>query len=138
MDVLYLTYSNLDEGLVFPNELEEGIYSPGMWMIQGNSISTCPSILSFDAVFENQLQKLTLRRIEGNYYQSDTKKFGKVNFRLIELYRRYQNYVGKSQFINRDLKFFQLVPIDIPKITELCLKNHFFFIGKIDEEIRKE
>lgn len=137
MEVLYLSYSNLDEGLVFPNELEDRIYSPGMWMIQGSSILTCPSTLSFDAVYQNQLQGLTLTRIEGNYYQSDTQNFGKVNFRLIELYERYQNYVGKSTLVNRDLKFFQLVPIDIPKITELCLKNHFFFVGKIDEEIRK-
>lgn len=135
-EVLYLSYSNQQDGLIFPNELEKGIYSPGMWIIQATSINECSSEFFFNAVENNEIVKLTIRRISNSNYQVDTLKYGKINLRLVEIYWRYQNYVGNSQLINRNLKFFQLVPIDIPKITRLCLEEKFFLIGKIDEDIK--
>jgi hypothetical protein len=134
-EVLYLSYSNQQDGLIFPNELEKGIYSPGMWIIQATSINECSSEFFFNAVENNEIAKLTIRRVSNSNYQVDTLKYGKINLRLVEIYWRYQNYVGNSQLIDRNLKFFQLVPIDIPKITRLCLEEKFFLIGKIDEDI---
>lgn len=134
-EVLYLSYSNQQDGLIFPNELEKGIYSPGMWIIQATSINECSSDFFFNAVENNEIAKLTIRRVSNSNYQVDTLKYGKINLRLVEIYWRYQNYVGNSLLIDRNLKFFQLVPIDIPKITRLCLEEKFFLIGKIDEDI---
>lgn len=134
-EVLYLSYSNQQDGLIFPNELEKGIYSPGMWIIQATSINECSSDFFFNAVENNEIAKLTIRRVSNSNYQVDTLKYGKINLRLVEIYWRYQNYVGNSQLIDRNLKFFQFVPIDIPKITRLCLEEKFFLIGKIDEDI---
>jgi len=136
-NILYLSYSNINDGLVFPNELSDGIYSPGMWVLQSESINKTNSNYHFDAVDKNELIKLNLSKIQNNYFQVDTKKYGKINFRLLEIYWRYQNYVGNSNLINRQLKFFQLVPIDIPKLSTLCLENNFFLVGKIDEELEK-
>ncbi|MBA6157385.1 hypothetical protein H3Z83_12780 [Tenacibaculum sp. S7007] len=135
--ILYLSYSNVSDGLVFPNELSEGVYSPGMWVLQSENINATNELYDFDAVDENKLIKLNLSKIQNNYFQVDTRKYGKINFRLHEIYYRYQNYVGNSNLINPHLKFFQLVPIDIPKLSNLCLEKGFFLVGKIDEEMNK-
>lgn len=134
-EVFYLSYSNSDEGLVFPSELENGIYAPGIWVIQAESKKACPKEFLFDAVDNDEVIKLITRRLNNVNYQVDTQKYGKINLRLIEVYRRYNRYVGRSKIIDSNLRFFQLVPIDILKMSELCLKEKFFLIGTVDPKI---
>lgn len=136
-NIYYLSYSNTDDGLVFPSELGEGVYSPGMWVLQSENINRTNNLYRFDAVDQNELIKLNLSKVQNNYFQVETNKYGKINFRLHEIYSRYQNYIGNSNLINPHLKFFQLVPTDIPKLSFLCLEKGFFLVGKVDEELNK-
>ncbi len=133
--IFYLSYSNVEEGLIFPNELENGVYSPGMWVLQSKNLSQAKEKYLFDAINKNEVVPLILNKVNKDYFQVDTLKYGKIYFRLKKIYKRHQFYNGKSTLINNDLSFFQLIPISIPKLTQLCLENNFYLIGSIDEDI---
>lgn len=136
-NILYLTYSNDQEGLVFPNELEQGIYAPGMWVIQAENIHKTRDSYLIDAIDNNELVKLNVSKVNGTLFQVDTIKYGSVFLRLKEIYERYNKYVGNSNWINENSRFFQLIPIEIPKLTELCLSRKFFLIGRMDDNLEK-
>ena len=136
-NILYLTYSNNQEGLVFPNELEEGIYAPGMWEIQAENIYKTNDSYLIDAIDNDELVKLNVSRVNGTLFQVDTIKYGSIFLRLKEIYERYNKYVGNSNWITENSRFFQLIPIEIPKLTELCLSKKFFLIGRMDDNLEK-
>jgi hypothetical protein len=134
--ILYLTYSDIAErnGLVFPNELNEGTYAPGIWFVALSQNECLPDVLEFDAVYKNELQTLKMRRVDNYIYQVDTKLFGEFSFRVINTKIRNQKYIGKSTLINDNIKLYQIKPIekDIQRLNNACLDKGFFFVGKID------
>lgn len=133
--VYYMCYSDNSnaDGLVFPNELLEDTYSPGLWVIELMEFEILPNIFEFDAVDNNELQELKMTRINQDIYQVESVKNGKFYFRIQHLFFRYNKYVGESKLINPRSKLLQVVPLNIQKLDSICLENGFFFVGRGEE-----
>lgn len=137
--VYYLSYSDIPgkDGLIFPNELQSGTYSPGIWVIDLEEFERISDTFIFDAVDNNENQSLKITRVNRSVFQVDTSKYGKFYFRIMRLFFRYEKYVGNSKLIKSDNILYQLVSMDIQKLERICLQNGFFFVGSVDDSIEK-
>ena len=135
----YLSYSDKPEveGLVFPPELLKDTYSPGLWVIDLQDFERMPDTFEFDAVDNNELQSLKMTRVNRSVFQVDTDKYGKFYFRIINIFFRYQKYVGNSKLISGNSKLFQVVSMDIEKLNRTCLDKGFFFVGRVDNNLER-
>ena len=137
-DVLYMSFSNKESGMIFPNELDEDIYSPGIWVIQSSSKEDCPTHINIDAIIKEELITLIARKNIDNHYEVEipsNQGLDPIVLKIKKVHYRHQKYVGQSSIIKRDLSFFQLVPIDIPYLENLCLEKGIYLIGKIDKRL---
>lgn len=132
-NVLYLSYSERGDGLVFPNELEKDIYSLGIWVVKTSS--DLPTKINFDAVYNNELITLKAEIINKNIYKIDTKSLGVILCRAVKVHYRHNKYVGRSKEIQETDTLYQLVPMNISLLEKLCLEDKFYLVGKIDEQI---
>ncbi|MFN8252242.1 MAG: hypothetical protein U0V75_10195 [Ferruginibacter sp.] len=135
----YLTYSDKPEteGLVFPSELLQNTYAPGLWVIDLQDFERLPDTFEFDAVDNNELQTLKMTRVNRSVFQVDTEKFGKFYFRIVNIYFRYQKYIGKSKLINANSKLLQVVSMDVQKLDRTCVDKGFFFVGRVDNNLER-
>jgi len=134
--VYYLSYSDIPQkaGLVFPNELQKDIYSPGIWVVAKYRNERILNELEFDAVNDNQLNTLKLVRVNRLVFQVNHEKHGKFFFRISRIFFRYEKYVGSSKEISNDCILYQLTSMNIEKLEQAC-SNGFFFVGRIDTSL---
>lgn len=135
----YLSYSDKPEteGLLFPSELLKDTYAPGLWVVDLQDFEGLPNSFEFDAVDNNELQTLKMTRVNRYVYQVDTDKHGKFYFRIMNIFFRYQKYIGNSKLIDANSRLFQVVSMDIQKLHRTCLEKGFFFVGRIDNNIEQ-
>lgn len=137
--VYYLSYSDIpySEGLVFPNELQAGTYAPGIWVIDIEPLARLADSFEFDAVLNNEVTSYSMDRINRSVFRVQTEKQGQFYFRIMNIFFRYQRYIGKSKLIQPESRLFQVVSMDIQKLSRVCLQERFFFVGRIDNELIK-
>lgn len=135
----YLSYSDKPEtqGLLFPSELLQNTYAPGLWIIDLKKFERLPDSFEFDAVDNNELQVLKMTRVSRSVFQVDTKKYGKFYFRIVNIFSRYLNYIGNSKLISSDSRLFQVVSMDIQKLNRTCLDKGFYFVGRVDNSLER-
>jgi hypothetical protein len=135
--IYYLSYSDNaeKEGLVFPNELLEQTYSSGIWIINLKHYERIPKLIDFDVVVNNELKTFKMKKINGFMFQVDANNYGKFYFSILNLTSHFHKYVGNSKLINSNDRLFQVVPIDNQKLNNSCLKEGFFFVGRIDSNL---
>lgn len=127
---------NNSNGLVFPNELNETTYAPGFWVIESKSISQLESSYSFNAVENNSLQTLTLKRVKDRFYTIKSKEYGSFGF-IVE--RSFKiDYVGNSTLIDPMSNLYILTPLNVDKLNSLAKEKLFFFVGFVDESIVRQ
>lgn len=139
--IYYLSYSDIpgNNGFVFPSELQQYNYSPGSWFVALDSFEAIPDILEFDAVDNNELLSLKLSRVNRMVFLVDTFKYGKFFFRAMhKFYNRYDRYVGNSKLIAPDNRLFQILPLEVQRLENVCKNSRFFFVGRIDSEIENQ
>src|SRR5687768_4208116 len=96
--IYYLSYSDKPRttGLIFPNELLENSYSPGIWVVDLKKFELLPGEFEFDAVDNNELLTFKMTRVDGTLFHVSTDKYGKFYFRVMSIYFRHKKYVGNS------------------------------------------
>jgi hypothetical protein len=137
--IYYLTYSDIPEedGLIFPTELLDGSYVTGIWVAAFHDFEKIPELFEFDAVDNNELIRLIMTRVDGSVFQVSTGKHGVFYFRLMPILNRNDKYVGKSTLINSNSKLYQVVSMNIQKLEQTCLKDGFFFVGRVDNDFER-
>jgi hypothetical protein len=123
------------EGLLFPGELLEDTYAPGIWIIDLQNFERLPKTFEFDAVDNNELQSLKMTQVNRTVFQVETSKYGKFYFRIMNTFFHYKKYVGNSKLIDPNNRLYQVVSMDIQKLHRACLENGFFFVGRVDNNI---
>lgn len=136
--IYYLSNSDKQgvAGLLFPAELSKDTYAPGIWVIDLQNFERLPDTLEFDAIDNNDLQILKMTQVNGSVFQVETSKYGKFYFRIMNIFFRYHKYVGNSKLIDRNSRLYQVVSMDIQKLHKACLENGFFFVGRVDDDLK--
>lgn len=137
--VFYLSYSDIadKEGLVFPSELQQATYSPGIWTVCKNKHMRLPNEFSFDAVDNIEVVNLKLSQVNGNVYSVNTEKYGMFFFRISHIFFRYEKYVGDSKLIDKSDRLYQVYSMNIQHLSKACLENRFYFVGRIDNNLEQ-
>jgi hypothetical protein len=137
--IYYLSYSDKPEteGLLFPSELLQDNYAPGLWVIDLQEFERLPDTFEFDAVDNNELQTLKMTRVNRSVFQVDTDKHGKFYFRILNIFFRYQKYIGNSKLIDPNSRLFQVVSMDTQKLHRTSLDKGFFFVGRVDNNLEQ-
>lgn len=135
----YLCYSDKPEteGLLFPIELLQDTYAPGLWVIDLQDFERMPDTFEFDAVDNNELQILKMTRVNRSVFQVDTAKHGKFYFRILNIFFRYQKYIGNSKLIGPNSRLYQVVSMDTQKLHRTSLDKGFFFVGRVDNNLEQ-
>lgn len=135
--VYYLCHSDKPGivGFVFPGELVPDTYSPGIWAVTPNSAGLLDDVYVFDAVNNTELEKFELRHLHKTIYQVNHPKHGNIRFRIVMWHvGKDICYLGTSPLISTP-NVFQVVPMDVAKLEELCSSSQFFFTGQVDENM---
>ncbi|MCB0497223.1 MAG: hypothetical protein KDC79_13875 [Cyclobacteriaceae bacterium] len=136
--VYYLSYSDSPRnyGLVFPSELQEDTYSPGIWVVAQN-YNGYENEFIFDAVDKGELISLNMVRIGNSVFQVSTANYGKIFFRIRSIHWYYNMYTGNSNLIKPGQRLLQVVPMDYRRLENLCREELFFFVGKVDNDLMR-
>ncbi|SHF98300.1 hypothetical protein SAMN02745753_03012 [Marinomonas polaris DSM 16579] len=130
--VQYLSFYPEADGLVFPQELPEDYYSLGKFYVFVNGNGCLAHRYYFDAEDEGKDVRLTLERQKNspssNIYIVRTKKYGIFPF-VIE--PTHYQYVGRLQNL-QSFRLFRVIPLNLAKLEEACMRYRFFFCGAND------
>lgn len=137
-EIYYLCYSDRKEidGLLFPNELFEETYAPGLWVVDLLDFERFPDSFNFKAVDNDEVINFKMTRVNDLVYQVDIPKYGKFYFRIITTFFLYNKYKGNSNLINKKSRLYQVVSMDIQKLHRTCLEKRFFFVGRVDDDLK--
>ena len=129
-------------GYVFLNEIPESFYTTDIWAVASKELTLDPSKLLdeyvFIAVEENEEKEFILKRHQEFIYFVEHPKYGKILFAVEYTFPYTLGYIGRSNWFAKDTVFYEVIPISVDKINDLCLNNRFFFVGRVDEEMRPE
>jgi hypothetical protein len=124
--VKYFCISDSSWGLVFPEELPDDYYSPGLFYI---AVETGTHLLEdcydFYAVDRDQDVILQLTRSFGQNYVVNTDRFGTFHFWVGD---RPFNYSGRDPKL-QNKEFRLVIPQDEDMFSLACLDSLFFFYG---------
>jgi len=126
--VFYLCHhSTLEEGLVFPSELDEGECAfPGLFVIEENQ-GKLTEKYAFDAIHDHKRLRLTLFKRRDNTFVVKT-ELGWFYF-MAHPIKAF--YAGKNRELQNHNSFWFLEPLLRNKLEESCQNNHFYFVGSV-------
>lgn len=131
--ILYLSFFPPEDGFLFPSELPDQYYSPGLFIAEAESDGSLAYSYIFDAMDAGSRVEFELVRQDeadpnSNLYVVQTKQFGSFYFSLVNVNPRYK-YRGKNRSLrdHRELKI--AVTRDSQKLERVCQNFDFYFIG---------
>ncbi|WDB48801.1 hypothetical protein [Escherichia albertii] len=85
--VYYLSFFNEQGGFLFPDELPDDYYSPGLFIVERNQCGEYPDVFLFDAMDNGKRVSLHLTRVSernsiSTLYVVRTEDYGSFGFRL--------------------------------------------------------
>jgi hypothetical protein len=134
--VYYMCYNNdpYNGGLVFPSELEENYYAPGVFVIPKIKFDKFEESYLFIAFDDGKPTELKLSRIENAYqYRVTDNKNRTYRFEIKYTSRYFYTYAGNQIQFPANTLFFILVPLDHDLLNEVCGQNGFYFLGSTKE-----
>lgn len=114
---------------VFPNELPENYYSPGLFVIQKKIDNEFSSKYSFAARQGEQLLDLDL--VHGNdlrTFKVEVQGIGIYVFKAVSLDRE-DKYVGNIKSAFLDAPLWRLEPANMLQLERACRMHDFYFVG---------
>ena len=135
--VLYLCLNGDPEpGLVFPDELKEGFYSPGLFFIEEKDTGNLAFRYQFDAFETGRRISLSLEQFEeypeGEVFQVQTQRYGRILFRALRLEGAISRYVGSRRYLQNHNPLRILEVADERRLEEICQEDDFFFVGSTE------
>lgn len=139
-EILYLSLFSPENALLFPTELPDGYFSPGLFVAEEDPKGLAAYEYSFDAMDAGNRVTLNLvRQDEANptatLYAVRTEKFGIFFFSLVEMNPIYR-YIGKKTSLRKHQNFRIAVTRDAQKLERVCQNFNFYFIGSTMSEDR--
>lgn len=137
--VYYLSYFMEQEGFLFPYELPDYYYAPGLFLIQSRETGMFPFQFSFPVMDNGVRRVLTLERAERKsdfhpYFFVTTKNYGKFIFKLQAINPQFNKYLGTDKSLRKQTPFWILYPANNNKLEKVCRKFNFYFIGYAGQE----
>lgn len=139
--ILYLSVFPPETALLFPNELPDAYFAPGLFIAQQEVGGTLPYSYSFDAMDGDQRVSLQLVRHDeadrdANLYVVHTKHYGSFWFSLEPINPEFR-YRGRKQRLRDHADLRMAVARDSQKLERVCKEFDFYFIGStLDDEER--
>ena len=132
--VLYLCYYPDALGFLFPNELPQHYYSPGLFIVEEDSNGMLPYQLDFDAMDRgNRVTFSLVRQNErdplSNLYVVKTKTLGTFSFRMTHINPLVDKYRGSHRALFNHRRLHLVTSQDSQKLERVCQKYDFYFIG---------
>lgn len=137
--VYYLSYYSEQQGFLFPNELPNNYYSPGLFIVEASDNGTFYYEYTFDAMDNGNRISLKLSRAnEGDpsstLYVVRTKNYGSFWFNL-ESINQLIRYIGRNPKLGNHNYMAVAVTTDSDKLERVCKNYNFYFIGStLNEE----
>lgn len=138
--VLYLSFFPPEDGFLFPDELPDQYFAPGLFVAEAEQDGSLAYKYTFDAMDAGDRVEFELVRQDeadptSNLYVVRTKQYGSFYFSLMDVNPQYQ-YRGKDKLLrgHGDLKI--AVTRDSQKLERVCQNFDFYFIGSTQIEDR--
>lgn len=130
--VYYLSFLS-EEGFLFPEELPENYYAPGLFIIEQNQTHEFGFRYTFDAMDNGTRVSLSMVRANENdrnstLYVVKTEYYGSFWFNL-ELINPHIKYKGKKQELLNHNNLGIALTTDSNKLERICHDFNFYFIG---------
>ena len=127
MNVMFLCESSdLEEGLVFPNELDDDCGFPGLFVIEEKQGKLNEKYM-FDAIQNGNKISITLKIYEGNTFYA---QFNNDIFYFMAHPTKY-SYIGHNNCLQNRNPLWILDPVNPNKLEEVCQKQDLFFVGSV-------
>lgn len=130
-NVLYLCRGtgNSDD-FFFAQELPEGFYSPGLFVIEAQTLDGgLHDLYRFAARQGDQVLNLELKATEnGRAFVVDAGANGKFYFKAVTMSRNTA-YAGRLTQQFDSLPFFRLEPANMQRLEQACRRSDFYFTG---------
>ncbi|WP_243250043.1 hypothetical protein [Sulfitobacter pontiacus] len=139
-EVFYLSFFHPENSFLFPNELPDQYYSPGLFIAEAKRDGNLAYRYTFDAMDSGDRVRLELVRqdegdISSSLYVVRTKKYGSFYFSFLDLNHRFR-YRGKKRSLIDHGELKVALSRDNQKLERVCQNFDFYFIGStLTEEI---
>ncbi|WP_170790257.1 hypothetical protein [Ruegeria lacuscaerulensis] len=132
-EILYLSYFPQEDGFLFPDELPDHYFSPGLFIAEEDGSETLPYAYRFDAMDAGRRVQLNLVRFpeadeNSNLYVVHTDFYGDFWFSLDKMNPALR-YRGRRPMLRGHQKFRIAVTRDSQKLERVCKEFDFYFIG---------
>ncbi|APC87705.1 hypothetical protein V3H41_24600 [Vibrio parahaemolyticus] len=136
--VCYLSYFTEQSGFIFPYELPQHYYAPGLFLIEQEHSGEHAYSYSFDAMDNGKRVTLQLIRVdEGNPYSTlyvvRTTHYGSFWFNVEKINPRLR-YIGQNPKLTNHSDLSLVKTTDSDKLERICKNYDFFFIGSMLRE----
>lgn len=137
--VYYLSFYSEQQGFLFPNELPQNYYSPGLFLVEPNENGAFSYGYTFDAMDNgNRISLKLIRANEGDpnsiLYVVRTNNYGSFWFNLESINQRIR-YIGRNPKLGNHNPMAAVMTTDSDKLERVCKNYNFYFIGStLNEE----
>jgi len=130
--VLFLGYSSIEGGLLFPNEINRNEYCTSVFIILNDGKKPITNRYDFLVCEKEETYYLDLNKNEGEsmLFSLNIENY-QVDFEVIK--SRY-SYLGEIQEIFRGKILYQIIPIQTDILEMLVHKKDLFLVGDTPEE----
>jgi hypothetical protein len=127
--VFYLCHhSTLENGLIFPSELDEGEYGyAGFFVVEENQGELRGQYL-FDAIQNSQKSTLTLKKRDNNTFVAKAEEG--IFYFMAHPIKEF--YVGKKCELQNHNPLWLLEPLLRNQLENACQNHNFYFVGAMD------
>lgn len=130
--VYYLSFL-AEDSFLFPQELPENYYAPGLFIIEQNQTNEFNFRYTFDAMDNGKRVSLSMTRANENdrsstLYVVKTEHYGSFWFNF-ELINPHIKYTGNKQELLNHNNFGIALTTDSNKLERICHDFNFYFIG---------
>ncbi len=132
--VLYLSFYRPEEGFLFPDELPDQYYSPGLFLVEEEGHGRLSSSYLFDAMDGGRRVTLQMTRHDegnqlSNLYVVRTDLFGTFGFSLTGINPKLAKYRGGRPQLQNHNRLRIAVTQNSRKLERICEEFDFYFIG---------
>jgi len=131
--IYYLSFFPEGGGFLFPEELPDNFYSPGLFLLLSEQGGNYSYQYKFDAMDNGERVSLSLIRANEENQQSTlyvvkTKNYGSFGFDLKNINPQVR-YIGERSELSSHSSFSIALSIDSDKLERVCKEFNFYFIG---------
>jgi hypothetical protein len=131
--VYYLSFFVEQGGFLFPDELPDDYYSPGLFIVERNQYNEYPDVFLFDAMDNGRRVSLHLERASEGWalstlYVVRTERYGSFWFQIEEVNPSLY-YLGRRVQLQGSNNFGVAITTDERKLELACQEHSFYFIG---------